>query len=98
MNLFTLGSLVLGLALGLMTILFIFRIVLTWYPQLDTNRFPINVVVIPTEPILSPLRKVIPPLGGVDITPIIGVGICTLLREMLLGQQGLLTMAMNTMN
>ena len=98
MNLFTVGSIILGLALGLMTILFIFRIVLTWYPQIETNRFPINLVVIPTEPVLSPLRKVIPPLGGVDITPIIGVGICTLLREMLLGQQGLLTMAMNTMS
>lgn len=95
MNLITIGSIALGLGIGLMTILFIFRIVLTWYPQLDTNRFPFNVVVIPTEPILSPLRKVIPPLGGVDITPIIGVGICTLLREILLGQQGLITMAMN---
>ncbi|MCL2926138.1 MAG: YggT family protein, partial [Trichodesmium sp. MAG_R04] len=31
-----------------------------------------------------------PPLGGVDISPIIWVGIFSLLREMLLGQQGLL--------
>lgn len=96
MNLFTIGSIALGLGIGLMTILFIFRIVLTWYPQLDTNRFPLNIVFIPTEPILKPLRKIIPPLGGVDITPIIGVGICTLLREILLGQQGLITMAINT--
>lgn len=98
MNLFTIGSIALGLILGLMTILFIFRIVLTWYPQMDTKRFPLNLVVIPTEPFLSPLRKVIPPLGGVDITPIICVGACTLLREILLGQQGLITMAMNTIN
>jgi YggT family protein len=96
MNLLTIGSIALGLAIGLMTILFIFRIVLTWYPQLDTNRFPLNLVVIPTEPILKLLRKVIPPLGGVDITPIVCVGICTLLREILLGQQGLITMAMNS--
>jgi YggT family protein len=33
-------------------------------------------------------------LGGVDISPIIWVGICTLLREILLGQQGLITMAL----
>ena len=98
MNLFTVGSIILGIALGLMTILFIFRIVLTWYPQIETNRFPFNLVVIPTEPILSPLRKVIPPIGGVDISPIIGVGICTLLRELLLGQQGLLTMTMSNLN
>ena len=98
MNLFTVGSIALGLILGLMTILFIFRIVLTWYPQMDTQRFPFNVVVIPTEPFLSPLRKIIPPLGGVDITPIICVGVCTLLREILLGQQGLITMAMTNIN
>lgn len=76
--------------LGLMIFLFIFRIVLTWYPQLDLNRFPFNVVSFPTEPFLIPLRKVIPPIGGVDITPIIWVGFFSLVRELLVGQQGLL--------
>lgn len=85
-----LGSLILGVILGGMTFLFIFRIVLTWYPQLDLNRFPFNVIAWPTEPFLVPLRKIVPPIGGVDITPIIWVGIFTLLREILLGQQGLL--------
>ncbi|MBF2004382.1 YggT family protein [Chlorogloeopsis fritschii PCC 9212] len=83
---------ILGLSLGLMTLLFIFRIVLTWYPQADLNRFPLNLVAWPTEPFLVPMRKLIPPLGGVDITPIIWVGIFSLVREILLGQQGLLTM------
>ncbi|HHP7232469.1 MAG TPA: YggT family protein [Xenococcaceae cyanobacterium] len=94
MNLANLGTLVLGIVLGLMTILFIFRIVLTWYPQIDLNSFPFSLITIPTEPFLSPARKIIPPIGGVDITPIIWVGICTLLREILLGQQGLITMAL----
>ena len=94
MNLATIGTVILGLVLVLMTILFIFRIVLTWYPQLELNRFPFNLITIPTEPFLAPSRKIIPSLGGVDITPIIWVGICTLLREMLLGQQGLITMAL----
>jgi YggT family protein len=87
-------SLALGLLLGLMTVLFIFRIVLTWYPQVDLNRFPWSAIAIPTEPLLIPARKIIPPIGGVDISPILWVGICTLLREVLLGQQGLITMAM----
>ncbi len=94
MNPYTLVSIVLGTGLVLMTVLFILRIVLTWYPQIEPNNLPIKLVIVPTEPILKPIRKVIPPLGGVDISPIIAVGICTLLREMLLGQQGLLTMAM----
>ena len=83
---------ILGPFLGLMIFLFIFRIVLTWYPQVDLNRLPFNLVAWPTEPFLVPVRKLVPPLGGVDISPIIWVGIFSLLREMLLGQQGLLTM------
>ncbi|MCC5638342.1 YggT family protein [Nostoc sp. CHAB 5844] len=83
---------ILGPLLGLMTFLFIFRIILTWYPQVDLNRLPFNLIAWPTEPFLVPLRKLVPPIGGVDITPIIWVGIFSLLREILLGQQGLLTM------
>jgi YggT family protein len=78
--------------IGLMVLLFIFRIVLTWYPQVDLSKFPFNLVMLPTEPFLIPSRKIVPPLGGVDITPIIWVGIFSLLREIFLGQQGLLTM------
>lgn len=81
-----------GLFLGLMTLLFIFRIVLTWYPQVDLTKLPIALVVWPTEPLLAPVRKLVPPIGGVDISPVIWVGIITLLREMLVGQQGLLRM------
>jgi YggT family protein len=88
----TITTWTLGLLLGLMIFLFIFRIVLTWYPQIDLNRLPFNLVAWPTEPFLAPMRKLVPPLGGVDITPIIWVGIFSLLREILLGQQGLLTM------
>lgn len=88
----TLADWILGPFLGLMILLFIFRIVLTWYPQINLNRFPFNLVAWPTEPFLVPLRKLVPPLGGVDITPVIWVGIFSLLRELLLGQQGLLNM------
>ncbi|MEO1400156.1 MAG: YggT family protein [Cyanobacteria bacterium J06635_1] len=85
-------SLGIGLLLAVMTLLFIFRIVLTWYPQADLKAFPFALVYWPTEPLLIPVRKVIPPFGGVDISPIIWVGIVSLLREMLVGQQGLLKM------
>jgi len=86
------ASVGLSLLLGLMILLFIFRIVLTWYPQADLTKLPFALVAFPTEPLLAPSRKVIPPLGGVDITPIIWVGIFSLLRELLVGQQGILTM------
>ncbi|ADI62706.1 YggT family protein [Trichormus azollae] len=83
---------ILSPVLGIMTFLFIFRIILTWYPQVNLNRLPFNLIAWPTEPFLVLLRKVVQPIGGVDITPIIWVGIFSFIREILLGQQGLLTM------
>lgn len=93
MEIATIATWGLGIILSVMTLFFIFRIVLTWYPKIDLKRFPFNIIATPTEPLLIPVRKVISPIGGVDISPIIWVGICTLLREILIGQQGLLTMA-----
>lgn len=84
------GIFSLSLLLGLTIFLFIIRIVLTWYPQVELKRFPFNLIALPTEPFLVLTRKVIPPIGGVDISPIIWVGIFSLLREILVGQQGIL--------
>ena len=80
------------IVLVVMTFLFIFRIVLTWYPQVESQKLPFSLVIAPTEPFLAPSRKIIPPIGGVDITPIVWVAIISLIREVLVGQQGLLTM------
>ena len=81
----------LGLLLSAWTLLFLFRIVLTWYPQVDLSKGVWKLVAIPTEPVLSLSRKLIAPIGGVDVTPVIWVGLVSLVRELLVGQQGLLT-------
>lgn len=92
MDVTSIALLSLSILLGAMTFLFIFRFVLTWYPQVDLEKFPFNLIKVLTEPFLFPSRKIIQPMGGVDITPIVWVGIFSLLRELLLGQQGILTM------
>ena len=86
--------LALGLLLGLWTLLFLFRIVLTWYPQIDLSQGWGRLVGIPTEPLLAVSRRLIQPIGGVDVAPVVWVGLVSLLRELLVGQQGLLTQAM----
>jgi YggT family protein len=70
------------------------RVVLSWYPSTNLNKTPWNIVAWPTEPLLRVLRGSIPPAFGVDITPIVWLGIFTFLHEILLGQQGLLIMKM----
>ena len=82
----------LALLLGAWTLLFLFRIVLTWYPQVDLNRGWMRLIGGPTEPLLAPTRRLIQPIGGVDVTPVVWVGLISLLRELLVGQQGLLTL------
>jgi YggT family protein len=92
MDSLAISTLALNLVLGVFILFYVFRIILTWYPQAPVCKFPLNLVFLPTEPLLIGLRKLIPPVGGVDVSPIIGVGIFSLMREMLLGQQGILTM------
>ncbi len=84
----------LGLLLGGWTLLFLFRIVLTWYPQVDLSQGPMRLIGAPTEPLLAFTRRLIQPIGGVDVTPVIWVGLISLLRELLVGQQGLITQVM----
>jgi YggT family protein len=81
----------LGLLLGGWTLLFLFRIVLTWYPQVDLSQGPMRLIGAPTEPLLAFTRRLIQPIGGVDVTPVVWVGLVSLLRELLVGQQGLVT-------
>ena len=79
--------------LGGWTLLFLFRIVFTWYPQLDLSRGALRLIGLPTESLLVLTRRLIAPIGGVDVTPVVWVGLISLVRELLVGQQGLLTMA-----
>ncbi len=87
--------LLLGLALAAWTLLFLFRIVLTWYPQVDLSQGTLRWIGAPTEPLLAPTRRLIQPIGGVDVTPVVWVGLISLVREILVGQQGLVTQLMH---
>jgi YggT family protein len=83
--------LLLGLVLAAWTLLFLFRIVLTWYPKADLSRGLLRGIGVLTEPLLAATRRWIQPIGGVDVTPVIWVGLISLARELLVGQQGLVT-------
>ena len=88
------AHLVLGLLLAAWTLLFLFRIVLTWYPQVDLSQGVMRLLALPTEPFLAATRRLIQPIGGVDVTPVIWLGLISLVRELLVGQQGLITQMM----
>lgn len=51
--------------------LLIIRIVLSWLPTINWYAPPWRYLDAVTEPLLAPFRKLIPPLGGIDFSPIV---------------------------
>lgn len=88
----------LGPFLSAFGFLFIARIVMSWYPKLPVGKFPYVIAYAPTEPLLVPTRKVIPPLAGVDVTPVVWFGLLSFLNEILVGPQGLLVLLSQQVN
>ncbi|KAK9280978.1 hypothetical protein L1049_003869 [Liquidambar formosana] len=83
---------ILGPFLSAFSFLFILRIIMSWYPKLPVGKFPYVIAYAPTEPLLILTRKLIPPLGGVDVTPVVWFGLVSFLNEILVGPQGLLVL------
>ena len=86
-------DLTLGIILSFLILVFLIRLILTWYPKIDLNKGFWLLIAIPTSSILNFTRKLIPPIGGVDVSPVIWIGIISFLREILVGQQGLIKLA-----
>jgi YggT family protein len=47
------------------------RVLLSWIPNLDPYNPLVRLLRQITDPILEPARRIIPPLGGLDISPIV---------------------------
>lgn len=71
-----------------LTLAIIARALLSWLPMDPYNPI-IQIVHQITDPILAPLQRVIPPMGMMDISPIVALVILqvlqTLIRSFLLG-------------
>jgi YggT family protein len=70
--------------------LILIRVLLSWI-NIDPNRRTLDHPLIQvlrqvTDPVLQPLRRVIPPIGGtIDISPIVALLILDVLRRLIVG-------------
>ena len=55
---------------NLIQLILIVRILLTWFPNINWWNQPFKLLHDVTEPILAPFRKILPPIGGFDLSPI----------------------------
>ena len=78
-----LGFILYGL-ISIYILLIIIRIVFSWGMVSYTNRV-MRLLVDATEPLLGPLRRIIPPLGWMDISPIVAFLILWLFQAAIAG-------------
>ena len=91
-------DLFLGILLSFLTLVFLIRLIMTWYPKIDGKSGFWIIVTFPTNQILNITKKLIPPIGGVDVSPVIWIGIISFIRELLVGQQGLIKLAIQRLH
>ena len=88
----------LGILLSFLTLVFLLRLIMTWYPKINGKDGYWIIVTLPTNQILNLTKKIIPPIGGVDVSPVIWIGVISFIREILVGQQGLIKLAIQKLH
>lgn len=76
----TIGILILDF-LQIYSLLIIIRAVLSWM-RVDPRNQLVHILNAVTDPILNPIQRVIPPIGGtLDISPVVAILLVQLLKE-----------------
>jgi YggT family protein len=65
-----------------LTALIFFRAILSWFP-IDPRNPLVTFLYEVTEPILAPLRNVIPRIGMIDITPLVAIILIQIIGQLL---------------
>ncbi len=69
-------------------VLILLRAFSTWL-QLDTRRRPVRLLCLVTDPLLSLIRRVVPPVGGtIDISPAVAIVALAIIAVLLRGAFG----------
>jgi YggT family protein len=68
--------------LRVLTFAIIGRALISWFAPSSDNPL-VRILIEVTEPILAPLRRIIPLIGMIDITPIVAIFLLQLLQQWL---------------
>ena len=67
-----------------MYLIILARIMLSWFPNVPSNNPIVQFVYAVTEPILSPIRRILPKTGMFDFTPMVAIIIIFVIQQILL--------------
>ncbi|MHB1295380.1 MAG: YggT family protein [Anaerolineae bacterium] len=65
-----------------LNLLILARVLLSWIPMSRGNQL-VEIIYALTEPILGPIRRVLPSLGGLDLSPIVALLLLEVVRTLL---------------
>jgi YggT family protein len=74
----------LGFLLEIYSFVVLARVLLTWVPNLDPYHPAVLFLHRITDPVLEPARKLIPPIGMIDISPIVVMIVLSFLANALM--------------
>jgi YggT family protein len=74
----------LGFLLEIYSFVVLARVLLTWVPNLDPYHPAVQFLQRITDPVLEPARRLIPPIGMIDISPIIVMIVLSFLANALM--------------
>jgi YggT family protein len=60
------------------------RVIVSWLP-IDPDNTVVRLLDQLTEPVLAPIRSVLPSFGGIDFSPLVALLLLSLLQRVLLG-------------
>lgn len=63
----------LSIFLNIYFILLILRVLLSWFPNVNWFNPPFSILSQLTDPYLNIFRSIIPPLGGIDFSPMLAI-------------------------
>jgi len=67
-----------------LTIAIIIRALLSWFPNIDPRNPLVEFIIAITEPILAPIRSVMPRIGMIDLTPMIAIILLQVIGQVLI--------------
>ena len=75
--------LILFSVLSVYQLILLARVLMSWIPNLNADNPIARFLFQVTEPVLAPIRKALPPMGGVDLSPLVVFLGITILMQLL---------------
>lgn len=68
--------------LNIYLVLLLIRVLLSWFPNIDWFNPPFSILSQLVDPYLNIFRSVIPPLGGMDFSPLLAIFLLQIIAQL----------------